>query len=405
MNLLLTILIFVLVLLLYTHVLEEFKKGGDLEIYETDFTDGARLGEVCKLKQPVLFEFQSTVPCVFEKLRSKAAISRETNESLHVFERKGAGAAAGDDDDGDDDGMTIPFPLPFESAAYLLSTDEKRRYITERNESFMAESGYAKFLNRELGAHLRPALGTVSASHDLLFGSAHTSTPCRYHTSSRYFLCVSSGKVVVRMSPWKSAKHLRLRDDYVNFDFRASPAGGAGGAGGGECFRGNRDLKYLEFEVPPGCALSIPPFWFYAIEFCSNDSLCFASRYATLFNRIAHLDRTAAYLWEQETTVFKVHKSVSPEAGRERGVVVVGTRTENLGNVRVGGGEGAGSSVEKTIASVQEIQDSLLVNKTCSSGGGGGGGGSTGEARGGGGGEEEQAGGGGRDQTDFVTLI
>ena len=352
MNILVTIVIFFVVLLVYTHILDEFKRGEDLEIYETDFVDNEQLNEICKLKQPILFGFKSTAPRVFDKLASKADVSRESNDAVQVFETT--------------DFYTSPppppaspaslpaFPLPFDSAVYLMATDQNHRYVTERNEVFMKESGLSRFLSRELNSLLRPAFGTIFSSHDLLFGSAHASTPCRYHVSSRYFIGVTSGKVVVRMSPWKSAKYLDPQSDYATFDFRTSVPLATHDA-----------LKYMEFVVKPGSLLSIPPFWFYSIEFCSEDSLCFSSRYVTIANGFAHVDRIARYLWEQQS----VHSSpplpapkVTPSTSLKKEVITPTTTTTTPTPTTTI------ASVDSTIQSVDNIRDGF----TRGSGSGGG---------------------------------
>ena len=376
MNILVTIVIFFVVLLVYTHILDEFKRGEDLEIYETDFVDNEQLNEICKLKQPILFGFKSTAPRVFDKLASKADVSRESNDMVQVFETTDFYSSSSSSPASADSPLPA-FPLPFDSAVYLMETDQNRRYVTERNEVFMKESGLWRFLSRELNSLLRPAFGTIFSSHDLLFGSEHASTPCRYHVSSRYFLGVTSGKVVVRMSPWKSAKYLDPQTDYATFDFRTTAPLTTHDGG---MSHGSNALKYMEFVVKPGSILSIPPFWFYSIEFCSQDSLCFSSRYVTIANGFAHVDRLAQYLWEQRvvsskavTTTTTTTRTQTPLAGQQ---LRDGNDEKERRHVKKEMVAASMTSVNDTIRSVDVIREEIA------SGGGGG--------RGGGGAEKEE---------------
>ena len=62
------ILIFLVILFLYIHITNQYKKSEDLEIYEMDYTTNVHLQEVCDIKQPVLFEYKSINPEFFENL-------------------------------------------------------------------------------------------------------------------------------------------------------------------------------------------------------------------------------------------------------------------------------------------------------------------------------------------------
>ena len=55
MNLFFQIILFVIVLLFYIHITNQYKKGEDMEIYELDYKDNDYLQEVCEVKQPSIF--------------------------------------------------------------------------------------------------------------------------------------------------------------------------------------------------------------------------------------------------------------------------------------------------------------------------------------------------------------
>ena len=63
---------------------------------------------------------------------------------------------------------------------------------------------------------LKPSL-SVNSQYDLWFGSCNSVTPLRYHTDSRHFLCVTTGKIRVKMTSWKSTKYLYQYKDYEKY--------------------------------------------------------------------------------------------------------------------------------------------------------------------------------------------
>ena len=66
-------------LFLYLHVLEQYKKSEDLEIYEMDYSSNAQLQEVCNVKQPVLFEFKTTCMELFEDITMESLLKEARN--------------------------------------------------------------------------------------------------------------------------------------------------------------------------------------------------------------------------------------------------------------------------------------------------------------------------------------
>ena len=59
MKLILALFIFCLVLFIYLHIQFHLKTSDDLEMYELENASKEKLEEICDLRQPVLFEFDS----------------------------------------------------------------------------------------------------------------------------------------------------------------------------------------------------------------------------------------------------------------------------------------------------------------------------------------------------------
>ena len=57
MEFLYSLALFVLVLIVYSQLMYQLKKGDEMEIYEIDYTNNKELNDSANLKQPFLFVF------------------------------------------------------------------------------------------------------------------------------------------------------------------------------------------------------------------------------------------------------------------------------------------------------------------------------------------------------------
>jgi hypothetical protein len=137
--------------------------------------------------------------------------------------------------------------------------------------------------------------------YDFMMGSKGACTPLRYHTAYRTFLVVrggggfeGDGNLVVRMTPWKSRKRLEWIRDDIGMETVSSMA----------AFGGRKDqledwskVRFLEFIVPEGQVLSIPPYWWYSIRFPGPRVFAYSFTYWTAMNWLANADIWARYVW------------------------------------------------------------------------------------------------------------
>ena len=59
MKIIFSMLIFCIVLFLYLHIFFHLKTSNDLEVYEIDQPSKDKLEEICDLRQPVIFNYES----------------------------------------------------------------------------------------------------------------------------------------------------------------------------------------------------------------------------------------------------------------------------------------------------------------------------------------------------------
>ena len=272
-----------IILFIYVHVNNQLKKSEDLEIYEMDYVSNEHLQTICNVKQPVLFEFH--VPEFIDRL-SKAftksdKIDIKVWDSSDYISRKSAQYIL----------------LPFSSATGLFKTDTKSHYFTERNQDFLEETDFLSDI-RDLDPLLKPRF-TAHSNYEYITGSEGTTTPLRYHTGDRKFIFVTSGKISVKMTPWRSKKYLDPVSDYENYEFfsQMNP------------WTSEPDamLRFLEFEVLAGYVLYIPPYWWYSYKFYSTDTTAIGLEYKTIMNLCAHsLDIGRYYLQFHNTKTVPV---------------------------------------------------------------------------------------------------
>jgi hypothetical protein len=299
MNGIINILIFLIVLFLYIHIVDQLKKSEDLEIYEMDYSSNNQLQEVCNIRQPVLFEYRDVNPEFFEKTGIE-----HVSKNNHDVKVKDI-----DDYHNDTNDNVDYVVLPFQSYHNLITSDPRGKYFTENNQDFLEESGLfdACKENDEL---LKPTLNMYS-KYDICMASKNTITPLRYHTNYRHFVCVNSGKIHIKMAPWKSRKFLHPFKDYENYEFRSpinvwKPQP--------EYLHDMDKIKFLEFDVNAGYVLYIPPYWWYSIKYSAKpDNLVYSFTYNSVMNCVTNLPHYGLYYLQQHNIKKKIVKTLTIE--------------------------------------------------------------------------------------------
>jgi hypothetical protein len=294
----LNILLFLIILFLYIHIVHQYKRSEDLEIYEMDYSTNDHLQEVCDVKQPVLFEYQSVNPDFFNKI---------TYDTLSEDQYSNIDIKVKDINDywNSDDAIDYVV-LQYQTGTNLMRTDPKSKYFTENNEDFLEDSGLLKIMQSN-DTNIKPGFTAIS-KYDICTASKETVTPLRYHTYNRHFLCVNTGKIRVKMTPWKTTKYLYQNKDFENYEFRSpvnvwKPQ---------KKYMHEMDkIKFLEFEVVEGHMLFVPPYWWYSIQYTSEvDSLVCTFTYSSVMNCISNLPDLTKYYLQQHNIKKRIAKTL-----------------------------------------------------------------------------------------------
>lgn len=301
MSTMFNIILFAIVLVLYLHIIQQLKTSEDLEIYEMDYTTNSHLQEVCDVKQPVLFEYNSVSPDFYNEINTE----KFDKSGTYDVKVKSIKDYYIDDANTSIDSVI----LSMQSANKLLKSDTHANYFTENNHDFIEDANLYQFFHAN-DEYIKPNT-TMLTKYDFLMGSSNAYTPLRYHTDYRRFISTQSGKITIKMTPWKSSKHLYPINDYENYEFRSqinvwSPQ---------KKYKNEvSKLKFLEFDIMPGFMLYIPPYWWYSIKFSGeSDTLVAGFTYNTIMNCITNLPKWSLYYMQQHNTKTRIAKTIPIE--------------------------------------------------------------------------------------------
>ena len=282
--------VFFICLFLYLHVIAHYRKGEDLELFETDYAGVETLQDSCNLLQPLLVLGMKGIRALPD-LDVLMDGNRSYNGSLRDMEmwRNGTGVLSSDLVD-----SMMPTPLPMSGILGILSSDSSGRYVSEGNAEFLEESGYYKKIRKWGEEQLAPRF-TLWTKLDVWMGGKGACTPLRYHSFYRQFLVPRGGLITVKLSPWKSRKYLHPFRNDLGME-NLSPIVPWGGAKTDQVEEREK-LKFLEVVVPEGRVLYLPPYWWYSVEFSRSDVVVYSYTYISPMNWLANSEIWLRYLW------------------------------------------------------------------------------------------------------------
>lgn len=292
MKIIIGLFIFCLVLFLYLHIQFHLKTSDDLEMYEISDASKEKLEEICDLRQPVLFDFDSVK---IEQTTCRSYLL----DNYPAFEIKVRNVKDTDPN------SELYMPLTIRNSDKLFDEDRNTSYFTEGNQEFLQETGVIKNMQYN-DEYIRPYM-VSNCNYDIMMGSENVTTPFRYELNYRNYFLVTEGSVHIKLAPPKSIKYLYPCNDYENFEFR-SPVNPWNPQ---PQFTADFDkIKCLEFPLTKGKVIYIPAYWWYSIKFSKGSCIsCF--RYRTYMNNIAISPHIGMYTLQNQNIRRDVVKKVS----------------------------------------------------------------------------------------------
>ena len=271
------IFIFCLVLFLYLHIQYHLKTSNDLEVYTLEKPSKETLEEICNIRQPVVFEFKNN-----RLLESCNLANLDDNYGAFDIQVR--------DVTNKDDNSELYLPFLLKEAINIFGDDKNEKYISEKNQDFLKETGAIKNYNYN-DAFLRPPL-VSKCIYDFMTGSVGSKTPLRYNINYRNFYYNTSGRINIKLIPPSSSKYLNPVKDYDNFEFR-SPVNVWNVQ---QEYKADFDkVKVLDVTLNKGEIIFIPAYWWYSIEYETVSSIC-AFKYRTFMNSLAISPEIVLYM-------------------------------------------------------------------------------------------------------------
>ena len=262
------IFIFCFVLFLYLHINYHLKTSDDLEVYTIERPSKERLEEICNIRQPVIFDFNNDSILESCNLASLDDLYGAFDINMRDMSNK-------------DENTEMYLPFLLKEALNIFKEDSNQKFISEKNQDFLKETGAIKNYSYNDG-FLRPPL-VSKCTYDIMTGSVGSKTPLRYNLNYRNFYYVTTGKINIKLIPPHSSKYLYSIKDYDNFEF-ISPINVWNIQN--EYKADFNKVKVLDVTLNKGEIIHIPAFWWYSIEYEKLSSIC-SFQYRTFMNVLA----------------------------------------------------------------------------------------------------------------------
>ena len=300
MKIIFGLFIFCLVLFIYLHIYFHIKTSEDLEMYEIDDPSKEKLEEICDLRQPILFDFDSN------------KIIETTNKSFLLnnyssFEIKIRNILE------NDDSVELYMPLTLNSANVLFNEDKNSTYFSENNYDFLKETAVIKNFKYN-DQFLRPYM-VSNCNYDIILGSTGTYTPFKYEINYRNFFLLTQGSAQIKMTPPHSSRYLYTNYDYENFEF-TSPVNPWKPQS--KYISDFDKIKCLEFTLLPGKTFFIPAYWWYSIKFNDNNTSISCFYYKTYMNNISIIPYIFMHLLQLQNIKRNVVKKINIDKLNEK---------------------------------------------------------------------------------------
>ena len=271
-----TIIIFILTLLLYVHVQQEFKYFTDMQIYETKYSGKTQLAKETATKLPMIIHLEEIPSIDLHDLKQNATDDLQVRDVREIYKTNNSD----------------PFPLNFSRTSTLIDTDKQSAFYSSHNSHLFANDSFTD-ITQKWDRFLKPFASF--SQNDVLFGSKFTVTPFYYHNATSLFLFIPprSKEVKIRMCPFSFRQKLQVVEDYTeNEGWSPIPPKTIASTSG-----------ILDFFLYSGKVLYVPPYWFYSIEFFDSKTIVNKVKYTTPLNALANIKSVFMKFSQNHSTV------------------------------------------------------------------------------------------------------
>lgn len=318
MQTLLAIFIFCIVLFFYLHIYFHLKTSDDLEVYEIYNPSKDKLEEICDLRQPVIFDYDSSGQGAQQQMLGGGG---SEYDETRAFRREVDLAAVKQNYGAFDVKVkntrdlrpdSEPYiPLTLSAAHQLMKSDAASKLISEKNTDFLEETGLIKRFQHS-DDFLRPPL-VSNCDYDYTFASEGVETQLQYSVYYRNYFMPIGGRIKIILIPPKSSKYLYAKTDYEAFEF-LSPVSPWRVQ---DIYKADyAKIKTLEVELVPGKIAFIPAYWWYSIKYLDDATLC-TFKYRTYMNTVSILPPLFLHFLQRQNVKRSTVKQVAASASTQ----------------------------------------------------------------------------------------
>jgi hypothetical protein len=235
------------------HIHYHLKTSDDIDVYEVINPTKEKLDEICDIRQPVIFK-----RFLQPQIDSEVLILKYGSFDVNIRD------VVKDVSNNEETYL----PMRLDQANRIVQDDRERRFLLEKNNDFINETGLYK-LYQQNDMLLKPHF-LFDRNYDFIFGSEDVETPLKYELAYRNYFHVTSGSVTIKLASPKHKRYLREIKDYENLEFR-SPINPWKVQD--EYVNEFERVKWLEITLHKGDIIYMPAYWWYTMKLTKGTSL------------------------------------------------------------------------------------------------------------------------------------
>ena len=199
MNTLLYIIIFLVIVIIYMHIIYHIKTSNKLEVYDIDYTNVQHLNEICDLRQPFTFR------CTNNEVDIKKLNIINSNK-INIIKK-------------------------------VKITDEKNKILSHNNDLLVKIPNIEeKILNFE--HYIKPNFN-ITSLHDIIITDDDMKTDLSHCYNYRNFFHITEGTVIVRFLPPNNSNKISHYTDYELLEEKSSI----------DVWNNQNNLKFVEIKI------------------------------------------------------------------------------------------------------------------------------------------------------------
>lgn len=274
LNILATLLIFLIVLMIYLHIQYHLKVNNTLEHYSVNEYKKDNINKICQMKQPFSFLYKNQD--LLNIINFKNLNKHFKKEYLQIRKKS----------------EDIYLPMSVERSMKLFRKDVSNNYYSENNGVFLKNTDLLKYFKNN--SVLSPNL-VSNSKYDMILGTKGSNSKLKYNLFYRNFYYVTDGKCVIRLLTPENKRHLNINKNYDIFEYNSNI----------DCFSDDFNKKYLDVTLSKGDILFIPPYWLYSIKFLEN-SIITSFHYGSYLSNISIIPDVLKHLVQKQNISLKL---------------------------------------------------------------------------------------------------